>query len=530
MNRSVSEVTARHLQTRGAPTILVANRTFEKAQQLAWQFGGQARRFDDLPQLLTQADVVVCSTAAPHPIVTQPMVRDAMRARRGRPLTLFDIAVPRDVEARVDDLDNVYLFNIDHLQAFVADARRGRSAEVARARDLVDAAVTEYLRWLRSLEVAPLIVAVRAQLDSVRLTELARLRTRLPGLSDGEWKSVEAAMQALTNKIAHPAIQAIKSGAQADAAPAALEAIRRAFGLEDADANPSRPHPSAVVHAEAETGGDGMTDNPWLFGAAALYLLASVGYGAHLLLRRPGLACAARAATVPAVVLHTAGIGVHCAAAHTTPFTTPAETLSATAWAVALTYLGLALTLRPRPDALGAVALPAAFLCLFAGTVLHRTGPTPARDMPLLDTRLISLHVLALLLAFGLLTLAFGCAALYLAQHRMLKRKRTGGLFGRLPPLAGLEHLAFTLVAFAFPLLTVGLAAGGIAAAAGPHGPWLADRKVLASLATWLVYGLYLALHTAARWSGPRANALLLAGLPAALITYFIPTQLHQFG
>ena len=229
----MSEVTARHLVARGAPTVLVANRTFEKAQQLAAQFGGQARRFDDLPTLLLQADIVVCSTAAPHPIVTLPLVRDAMRARRGRPLTLFDIAVPRDVEARVDALDNVYLFNIDHLQEFVAGARRARSTEVARAQEIIDASVAEYLRWGRALEVAPLIVAVREQLDAVRLAETARLRARLPGLSEKEWRTIEASLQAVTNKIAHPAIQAIKAGAQEEAAPAALDAIRRAFGLEE---------------------------------------------------------------------------------------------------------------------------------------------------------------------------------------------------------------------------------------------------------------------------------------------------------
>jgi ABC-type uncharacterized transport system permease subunit len=273
-----------------------------------------------------------------------------------------------------------------------------------------------------------------------------------------------------------------------------------------------------------------MTEDVWLFGAAVLYLLASVGYDAHLLVRRPELAHTARVATIFAVVLHTVGIGVHCATVHTTPFTTPAETLSATAWAVALAYLILSFTLKPRPDALGAIALPAVFLCLFAGSVFSPPRPVPIRDVHLLDTRLVSLHVLALMFAFGLLILAFGCAALYWAQHRMLKRKRTGGLFGKLPPLAGLEHLAFTLVAFAFPLLTVGLAAGAIAAAFGPPDPWLADPKVQASFVTWLIYGLYLALHAATRWSGPRANALLLAGLPIALITYFIPTQLHQFG
>ena len=267
--------------------------------------------------------------------------------------------------------------------------------------------------------------------------------------------------------------------------------------------------------------------------AAVLYLLASVGYGAHLLLRHAPLAGYARAATVAAVALHTLAIGVHCAVTRQTPFTTPAETLSATAWAVALAYLALEFFRRPRPTALGAIALPAAFLCLFAGAALRQSSPTVplASGTHLLDTRLVSLHVIALLFAFGLLILAFGCAGLYLAQHRLLKRKRTGGLFGKLPPLASIDHLAFTLVAFAFPLLTVGLAAGAIAAATGgPHGRWLADQKVLASLVTWLVYGLYLALHIVAHWRGPRAHYLLLGGLLAALITYFVPTRFHQFG
>ena len=214
--------------------------------------------------------------------------------------------------------------------------------------------------------------------------------------------------------------------------------------------------------------------------AAVLYLLAAVGYGAHLLLRHAPLAGYARAATLAAVLFHTLAIGVHCAVTRQTPFTTPAETLSATAWAIALAYLALEFFLRPRPTALGAVALPAAFLCLFAGAALHAASPAArvAAGPHLLDTRLVSLHVLALLFAFGLLVLAFGCAGLYLAQHRLLKRKRAGGLFGKLPPLANIDHLAFALVAFAFPLLTIGLAAGAIAAVTGgPPGPGSATPK-----------------------------------------------------
>ncbi len=252
----MSEVTARHLQSRGAPAVLVANRTFEKAQQLASQFGGEARRFDDLFDSLLGADIVVCSTAAPHPVVTQKLIKDAMRARRQRPLFLIDIAVPRDVEASVDALDNVYLYNIDHLQQFVADARQARSAEIARAREIVEEGVRDYLRWRRSLEVSPLVVAVREKLDAVRLAELARLRARLPGLSEKEWRAVEAAMQAMTNKIAHPATVALKSSAEGENGPAALDAIRRAFGLDaetpDANDAPARPVARSRV---TDTGG-----------------------------------------------------------------------------------------------------------------------------------------------------------------------------------------------------------------------------------------------------------------------------------
>ena len=540
----MSEVTARHLQAAGAPAVLVANRTYEKAVALAEQFGGSARRFDDLPQLLTVADIVVCSTAAPHPIVTRALMQDVMRARRGRPLYLVDIAVPRDVESEVGKIDNAYLYNIDDLQELVAGARHTRAGEVARAREIVESSVTEYLRWERSLDVAPLVVAVRQKLDSVRLAELARLRTRLPDLSEKDWRTVEAALSSLTNKIAHPAIVAIKAAPETEDGAATLDAIRRAFGLEEGPpAHPNKTPNSggcrnspALFHIRLpQNWGQGgpMTEAALLIAAAALYLLGSVAYGAHLFLRLPALAVGR---TTRGHLRRRAPHRRHWRAlcrTHQTPFTTPAETLSASAWAVALAYLALELVLRPKPTALGAVALPAAFLCLFAGAFLHSAQPaalTPAT--PLLNSRLISLHILAILFAFGLLVLAFGCAALYLTQHRLLKRKRlAGGLFGKLPPLAGLDDLAFALVAFAFPLLTVGLAAGIVEAMTGGfRGHWAADPMVLTSVVTWLVYGVYLALHTFAQWRGPRANYLLVGGLLAALITYFMPTTTHRFG
>lgn len=276
---------------------------------------------------------------------------------------------------------------------------------------------------------------------------------------------------------------------------------------------------------------------PWetalLVAAAVCYLLASVGYGAHLLLRTPGLAIGARIAAWAAVAVQTVAIGVHCAATRQTPFVSPAETLSAVAWAVALAYLTLELALKPPPTALGAFALPASFLCLFGGAVLQRNAALRVRHVSearLLDSNVISLHILALLFAFGLLTLAFGCAVLYQTQHRMLKHKRVlGGLFGKLPPLARLEQIAFALVAFAFPLLTVGLIAGILRAAGGMGGGWATDPKTIASFVSWAIYGAYLALHVVGHWRGPRANYFLLGGLLVMLATLFAPTT-HRFG
>jgi ABC-type uncharacterized transport system permease subunit len=268
-------------------------------------------------------------------------------------------------------------------------------------------------------------------------------------------------------------------------------------------------------------------------GAALAYLLASVGYGAHLTLRTVRLARLARYATILAVSLHTIAIGAHCAATSHTPLTSPAEMLSASGWAIALIYLFVDLIPRPAPRAIGAVALPVAFLCLFAGAVLHHGGAGASTAVArMLDSRMVSLHVFAVLFAFGLLVLAFACAALYLVQNFLLKRKRLKvGLFGKLPPLASVDNLAFTLVAFAFPLLTISIISGVIQASGGAFaGSWTSDPKVLASFALWLVYGGYLALHVLAHWRGTRANYLLIGGLLLALVTYFVPSSFHRFG
>lgn len=250
----MSELTARHLQAKGAPAMLVANRSFDRAEELARQLGETARamRFDNLPDALVSSDIVICSTAAPHPVLTREAAQQAMRARRNRALFLIDIAVPRDVESSVGDLENVYLFNIDDLNRVVEQARKERSGEVVKARQIIEQAVGEYLAWRRSLEVTPLIIAVRQKLAAMRLEELAKLRTRASHLPERDLRALEASLQSYANKVAHAATVAIKDAANGDPdlSYERLSAIRAAFGLDEPGTPETSPYgakPAAEV-------------------------------------------------------------------------------------------------------------------------------------------------------------------------------------------------------------------------------------------------------------------------------------------
>lgn len=265
---------------------------------------------------------------------------------------------------------------------------------------------------------------------------------------------------------------------------------------------------------------------------ALCYFLAAVGYGAFMMLRTKGLVRAARLATAIGVVCHTCAIGFHCATTHETPFMTPADTLSATAWAIALAVLCLEILIKTALPAIAAVSMPAAFLCLFTGTILRsKSAVGAAQSTKLLNSGIVSLHVTAIILAFGLIVLAFASSVLYVAQNRILKHKHISGrLFGKLPPLVTLDHVSFVLTSFAFPLLTLGLFSGVIKATTnGWTGNWELDEKIVASFLTWVVYGAYLALHGTSQWRGLRSNYLVVIGLVLAVATLFVPTAVHKF-
>ncbi|SVE49519.1 uncharacterized protein METZ01_LOCUS502373, partial [marine metagenome] len=178
------ELTAQYLVEANLTQFTVANRTVERAQDLASRFDGDALSLDDLEHRLTDADIVIASTAAPDFVITESAVRSAMSGRRGRPLFLIDIAVPRDIDPAIRDVDNVFLFDIDDLESVVAANRSEREDEILRVQSIVDEELNEFLHWFNSLSAAPLIKALRQRAADLQGDELGRWQGKLAHLSE----------------------------------------------------------------------------------------------------------------------------------------------------------------------------------------------------------------------------------------------------------------------------------------------------------------------------------------------------------
>jgi len=167
------ELAGRHLVSQGVKTVLVANRSYERAAKLATELGGSAVHYDSFEQELAGADIIISSTAAPHYVIKKDMVEDAVKKRAGKPIFFIDIAVPRDIEPAINDLNNVFLYDIDDLENVVQENRKERELEAAKARDIVKAEVNQFLKWLERLEVEPTIVAIRQKAQEIKECEMA---------------------------------------------------------------------------------------------------------------------------------------------------------------------------------------------------------------------------------------------------------------------------------------------------------------------------------------------------------------------
>jgi glutamyl-tRNA reductase len=233
----MSELAARHLVQQGAGAILITNRTLERARRMAESFAGQVIPFEQLYDAASQADIVISSTGAPHPIFRREHGQAFMHRRRNRPMFFIDIAVPRDVDPAMGKLEGIFVYDIDDLQAVAAAHLSERSREASDAEALIAAEVERFHQRLLTVNVAPAIVALQQQAEEIRQAELKRAQTRLASLNAEQLAAVEALTRGLVNKFLHPPMQALKQAARENDA-ARLESLCETWSLPASAPNP----------------------------------------------------------------------------------------------------------------------------------------------------------------------------------------------------------------------------------------------------------------------------------------------------
>ncbi len=225
------ELCARHLKENGIGRMIVANRTLERAQLLADPLGADAISLAEIAERLPDADIVISSTASPLPVLGKGTVERALRARKHRPMFMLDLAVPRDIEAEVAELDDVYLYTIDDLKGVVHENMQSREAAAREAEKIIDTKVVDFMSWVRSLDAVPTIRLLRESAAAAREAELKRARARLARGEDPN-KVIESLARGLTNKFTHAPTDALKR-ADSDGNESLLAAARRLFNLTD---------------------------------------------------------------------------------------------------------------------------------------------------------------------------------------------------------------------------------------------------------------------------------------------------------
>jgi glutamyl-tRNA reductase len=227
----MGELAALHLKEAGAASIAVANRTLARAEEVAARCSGTAVDFGSRSEQIARADVVICSTDAPEYVLDQANLSMALRQRARRALLILDISVPRNVDPRVSDLTNVYLFNVDDLESVVRANREARHGEAARAEAILDRSLVKFRQEESQSRMAPAIAAIRNQVRAVCMAELERYAQRAPLLAPEEREELEFMLHRIAQKIVHPAIMELKSADSLEAAGDKLNLVEKLFGI-----------------------------------------------------------------------------------------------------------------------------------------------------------------------------------------------------------------------------------------------------------------------------------------------------------
>ena len=225
------ELAARHLGEHGIGKMVIANRTLDRAQQLAIQFNGYGIALEQIPAHLAEADIIISSTGSPNFILDQVMVRNALRGRKHRPVFMVDIAVPGDIDPEVAGLNDVYLYTVDDLQQVIDENMKSRREAAEQAEDIIEVQTGHFMDWLKSLDAVPAIRAYRDHASAIGDAELEKARQQLAGGADPH-QVLESLARNIINKLAHdPSVnlrQAVEQGQTS-----LLETVRTLFSLKD---------------------------------------------------------------------------------------------------------------------------------------------------------------------------------------------------------------------------------------------------------------------------------------------------------
>jgi glutamyl-tRNA reductase len=229
----MAELALASLQEEGVHAAIVANRTFERAQQLAAQYGATAVHYEEAWASLADVDLLLCSTAAPRPVVNTARVRDAIARRGDRPLCILDIAVPRDVDPEVGKLANVYLYDLDDLHGVVTANLDRRRGELPAAEAVIAQEVESYWQWVAGLAAVPVLTQLREEMHRVRERELAAALKKLGDLTPEQRAAVEHFSQSLTNKFLHEPSVRLRAAAANGRGLGIVDAVRYLFALDE---------------------------------------------------------------------------------------------------------------------------------------------------------------------------------------------------------------------------------------------------------------------------------------------------------
>jgi glutamyl-tRNA reductase len=227
----MSELAARHLLAHGAEKILVANRTLQKAADMADAFGGEAIPFDQLYDTVDRADIVISSTGAPHFIFRREHGEAFLHRRKNRPMFFIDIAVPRDIDPAMNELDGIFVYDIDDLQQVSTRHVADRRKEADRAEAIVSEEVRRFQERLKTLSVVPTIVSLQEHMENIRQAEIERARPKLGNLTPEQEFAIHAITHGIINKVLHTPITTLKTAAKDPESATLVEIIRRIFNL-----------------------------------------------------------------------------------------------------------------------------------------------------------------------------------------------------------------------------------------------------------------------------------------------------------